>query len=177
MPAWFKATVGDFITKPPADVVGALSRELIRSFSGDHAKQRASWFEQVTLLQESLDALTGDRPQAINWGILFEYPLLRLQRRLDIVVLAGQRVAVVEFKVGADSYQRADVLQVEDYALDLRDFHEASRDLTIVPILCATDAPDHENSFEFASGVAPTWLCSAASGLIPTFGTLGFVRR
>lgn len=34
-----------------------------------------------------------------------------------------------------------DVRQVEDYALDLRDFHAASRTLTIVPILCASDAP------------------------------------
>jgi len=74
--------------------------------------------------------------------VLLEYPLLRLQRRLDAVLLCGQRVVVIEFKVGATGYTAADVRRIEDYALDLRDFHEVSHNLSIVPVLCALEAPD-----------------------------------
>jgi hypothetical protein len=51
------------------------------------------------------------------------------------------------------------VQQVEDYALDLRDFHEASHNLTILPILCATNAPDGRWTVSDVQGVADTALC------------------
>jgi hypothetical protein len=49
-------------------------------------------------------------------------------------------VLVVEFKVGASTFSRAATIQVWDYALDLKNFHEASHDKTIVPVLIATEA-------------------------------------
>ncbi len=47
---------------------------------------------------------------------------------------------VLEFKIGADAHTNADRRQVEDYALDLQDFHAGSRHHPIVPILIATRA-------------------------------------
>src|SRR5262249_12314406 len=51
---------------------------------------------------------------------------------------------VVEFKVGAAEFDRAAAEQVWDYALDLKNFHEASHSASIVPILVATGS--HESA-------------------------------
>ncbi len=59
-------------------------------------------------------------------------------RRVDTVLLIGPIVFVVEFKVGGTSFDRAGLDQVWDYALDLKNFHEASHAAPIVPILIAT---------------------------------------
>ena len=52
----------------------------------------------------------------------------------------GPVVFVIEFKVGESTFERAAVDQVWDYALDLKNFHEASHSVSIVPILIATEA-------------------------------------
>jgi hypothetical protein len=56
------------------------------------------------------------------------------------VVVAGAVVFVIEFKVGEKHFTRADLDQVWDYALDLKNFHEASHAVPILPILVATQA-------------------------------------
>lgn len=61
-------------------------------------------------------------------------------RRIDAVLLIGPVVFVVEFKVGAVVFERAAMNQVWDYALDLKNFHEASHSISLVPILIATAA-------------------------------------
>jgi hypothetical protein len=83
-----------------------------------------------------------------------------LQRRLDVVLVCGERVVVIEFKVGATTYRPIDARQVEDYALDLRDFHEASHTLNIIPVLCATEATAESLSTNTGSGVAPLCRCN-----------------
>ena len=54
----------------------------------------------------------------------------------------GPVVFVIEFKVGESVFDRAAVDQVWDYALDLKNFHEASHSASIVPILIATEATE-----------------------------------
>ncbi|MEO8381671.1 MAG: DNA/RNA helicase domain-containing protein [Acidobacteriota bacterium] len=61
-------------------------------------------------------------------------------RRVDVVLLIHGVVFVVEFKVGASGFDSAAVEQAWDYALDLKNFHAASHDLPIVPVVVATDA-------------------------------------
>jgi hypothetical protein len=61
-------------------------------------------------------------------------------RRIDTVLLIGPIVFVVEFNVGESVFDRAGLDQVWDYALDLKNFHEASHSASIVPILIATEA-------------------------------------
>ena len=50
---------------------------------------------------------------------------------------------VIEFKVGDTAFERAAIDQVWDYALDLKNFHEASHSAPIIPILIATGAGVH----------------------------------
>lgn len=61
-------------------------------------------------------------------------------RRIDAVLLIGPVAFVIEFKVGESGFDRASVDQVWDYSLDLKNFHEASHSISIVPILIATKA-------------------------------------
>jgi hypothetical protein len=63
-------------------------------------------------------------------------------RRVDVVLLTGSVVFVLEFKVGEQDFDRAAVEQVWDYALDLKNFHEGSHTATLVPILVVTGAPN-----------------------------------
>ena len=60
------------------------------------------------------------------------------------MLLLGPIIFVIEFKVGERSFTQAAVEQVWDYALDLKNFHEASHAAAIVPILLATEAAGTE---------------------------------
>ena len=61
-------------------------------------------------------------------------------RRIDVVLVIGPAVFAIEFKVGEKTFERAAIDQVWDYGLDLKNFHEASHDASIIPILIATEA-------------------------------------
>ena len=70
--------------------------------------------------------------------IFLEFSIPRMGSRADAVLLIGPIVFVVEFKVGESVFDRAAIEQVWDYALDLKNFHEASHQVSLVPILIAT---------------------------------------
>jgi len=97
--------------------------------------QREAWRQQIQILRPALNGLpTGT--------VCFEYIIPRMGKRVDNVLLIGNTVVVIEFKVGSKTYERAAKRQAVDYALDLKNFHEGSREATIVPVLVATHAPD-----------------------------------
>jgi len=99
--------------------------------------QRDAWLEEIEILRSAIQGLSG--------SIFLEFTIPRMGRRIDAVLLAGTGVLAIEFKVGKDSFDRAAVEQVWDYALDLKNFHEASHSVPIVPILVATEAQDAES--------------------------------
>ena len=96
--------------------------------------QKEAWLEQITFLQKNLEGLTGT--------LFLEFNIPRMGSRVDAVLLIGPVVFVVEFKVGEVTFGRAAVDQVWDYALDLKNFHEASHQVSLVPILIATEAKE-----------------------------------
>ncbi|HXL82172.1 MAG TPA: DUF2075 domain-containing protein [Pyrinomonadaceae bacterium] len=61
-------------------------------------------------------------------------------RRIDVVLLIGSVLFVLEFKVGEKIFTSYALNQVYDYALDLKNFHETSRELFIAPLVIATNA-------------------------------------
>ena len=106
---------------------------------------------RVPFLDHPLIELMAQIPASKNWGLLLEYPIPRRQKRIDGVVLADELIFVLEFKVGADTYEPLARRQAEDYSLDLRDFHERSLGHVVIPVLVATDAPDKPNSDALSS--------------------------
>ncbi|MGK4455947.1 hypothetical protein, partial [Klebsiella pneumoniae] len=69
-------------------------------------------------------------------------------KRADAVLILGRVIFVLEFKDGEADYAAAAIEQVEDYALDLKNFHEGSHDLAIVPVLVPLDAR-HSRSIQY----------------------------
>ncbi len=61
-------------------------------------------------------------------------------RRIDVVLLVGPAILVLEFKVGEKEFTAYGLDQVWDYALDLKNFHEPSHNRLVAPILIATKA-------------------------------------
>ena len=92
-----------------------------------------------------------EKPESADWTLLLEYTIPRRQKRLDAVLLAHELIIAVEFKTGDRTFTLGGQRQVEDYALDLRDFHAASHGRQIVPILVSLRAPDPSHPYD-ASG-------------------------
>ena len=127
--AWYSASIAEFLQEKSDTIVGRLATNNEFALLGT---QRDAWLAQLELLQNSLVGLTG--------SIFLEFNIPRIGRRIDAVLLIGPVVFVIEFKVGESAFERSAVDQVWDYALDLKNFHEASHTVSIVPILVATGA-------------------------------------
>lgn len=119
-----------------ADDVDFIKGQLAVAGSND-PQQMFAWEEEISLLREILSTWQGE-----NAEVLFEYTIPRLAKRVDVVLLIRGIIFVVEFKAGQTQYLQADMEQVMDYALDLKNFHKESHQRTIVPILVATEATD-----------------------------------
>lgn len=126
--AYYKDTIRDFCGTAPDNIMG----QLVSAHNFTLLEtQRDAWVEQILLLQSILRSLKGH--------IYFEYSIPRMGKRIDVLLIIDGAIFVVEFKVGASSFLGADLDQVTDYALDLRNFHEGSHDAHIAPILVSTD--------------------------------------
>ncbi len=123
---------------------GLSGNSLARStagFASQYLKQIDAWQEELQLLEQLCQALMLRQPPSRTWSILLEYPIPRRSKYPDIVLLAEDVIFVIELKCGSATFDSAAQWQVEDYALDLRDFHRASKDRPIIPVLVATQAP------------------------------------
>ena len=102
-----------------------------------------AWKGEIELMQEVL------QPWADEAGeIVFEYDIPRLGKRIDVVLLLRGIIFCLEFKVGQKDALQADVEQVMDYALDLKNFHRFSHDRMIVPILIPTNYERVSSDFQ-----------------------------
>jgi DUF2075 family protein len=127
--AWYGASISEFLQARPETIVGQLTTH---SEFAVLPTQTEAWLAQIRLLKEHLAGLTG--------SIFFEFNIPRMGRRVDAVLVIGPVVFVIEFKVGENLFERSAVDQAWDYALDLKNFHQASHAVSIVPILIATGA-------------------------------------
>lgn len=137
MSAYHAITVAKLLIASVDEVVG----QLAINQSGIQQTQLNAWHNQVRVLKVAADELSNRIDSAQDWTLLFEYEMLRIQRRIDLVLIATDVVFSIEFKMGATGFNAADRRQTEDYAFDLRDFHAGSRDTPIVPVLCSSKAP------------------------------------
>ena len=123
----FNSDIATFLNKEKESIFGVLCD----NYHGD-AKTTTleSWMKEIEILQSEL----------IPWKesdskIIFEYDIPRLGKRIDVVLLINGIVFCLEFKTGEQIVGEAEVDQVLDYALDLKNFHKYSFDRVIVPVL------------------------------------------
>ena len=112
---FYRTTLSDFINSSVDAIFGCISR----NDEGDSvAEQKFAWSEEIEVMQNVLRPWKED-----NGEIIFEYSIPRLGKRIDVVLLLRGLVFVIEFKAGQNTYMQADMEQVLDYALDLKNFH------------------------------------------------------
>jgi len=126
---YYSDTITDFLKSLPTEILGKLVQ------SNDFAleqTQRDAWVAEIHILQKTLQPYKG--------SIYFEYSIPRMGKRIDVVVITGSTIFILEFKVGETEFPSYATDQVWDYALDLKNFHETSHEHFIAPVLIATKA-------------------------------------
>lgn len=130
---YYSDTIAKFLEKGNEAILGAL--ESNNNFALE-TSQRDAWLEEIRILKASL------LPYLEHGKVYFEYSIPRLGKRIDVVLLIGPVIFVLEFKVGEREFAAHALDQVCDYALDLKNFHESSHDRPIAPVLISTEADD-----------------------------------
>ncbi|WP_035595462.1 DUF2075 domain-containing protein [Hyphomonas polymorpha] len=156
--SYYHAPLATFLTTPRDTILGELSRSHHFALEGT---QRDAWLVQIDLLQQALAGLDSGT-------IFFEFAIPRMGKRADVVLLLAGIVFVIEFKVGSDTFDRAAIDQVHDYALDLKNFHRGSHDVPILPILIATRAGNvGPVDIQWAVDQVAAPICCAHDHLLP----------
>lgn len=129
----YGARFDEFVKASSTEILG----ELAQRAGGDlDLTQNNAWQEQIEILK-SLHLPESEHSSA---KIYFEYTIPRLGRRADVILIVGHVLFVLEFKAGETQFNIAALDQVWDYALDLKNFHDASHSICIAPVLVATKA-------------------------------------
>ena len=133
----YENSIRDFIIEDDKSILGALCDHF---FGVVLTTQIEAWHGEISILKQTLS-----RYKDSDGRVIFEYDIPRLGKRIDAVLLLNGIVFCLEFKVGESHILEADVDQVLDYALDLKNFHKFSQDRIIVPILIATNYREATN--------------------------------
>ena len=128
--AYYCNNIPAFIQEDSSSIIG----QLVRHSFDVNKEQSDAWENQVQELQTRLEqcGMEGD--------IIFEYDIVRLGKRIDVILLIRHMVFSLEFKNGKSAFVAQDAQQAEDYALDIKNFHKESENLYVCPILIATKA-------------------------------------
>lgn len=153
----YAASVPDFLSDTPEKIIGAL---VSWSEFADELSQKSAWSHEIAILKQLLRGKS-------DGTLFFEFDIPRLGRRVDTIFILRNTLFVIEFKVGESTFTRAAIDQVWDYALDLKNFHEPSHAIPLIPILVATDSktiPDRLDAFARADDVMVP-VCCGVEGL------------
>jgi hypothetical protein len=126
---YYSDTISNFRNATNNEILGELTKN---SGFAIEQTQRDAWLEEIDILKRILSTFDG--------SIYFEYSIPRMGRRIDVVLIIGPALFVLEFKIGEKEFQAYALDQVCEYALDLKNFHETSRNVIIAPVLIATEA-------------------------------------
>ena len=126
---YYSDTISDFLRRNNDEILGKLAQG--NDFALEQT-QRDAWLEEIRILKNVLRTYKG--------SIYFEYSIPRMGKRIDVVLVIGAVIFVLEFKVGEKEFPPYAIDQVWDYALDLKNFHETSHDSYVAPVLIATNA-------------------------------------
>lgn len=139
--AYYSASIENFLNSDTDTILGRISQG--SDDSSIRQTQQGAWVQQIEILRPILQKHKGT--------IYFEYSIPRMGERIDVVLLIGAAIFVLEFKVGEKIFSSHGLDQVCDYALDLKNFHETSHHQYIAPVLISTGA----KAAEFFIGATP----------------------
>ena len=153
--------LSQFILAPMESMIGSLTSHAASQLltGAVEAQQVAAWRESLSWLQTAARSLASARPSATNWTIVLEYAIPRRGSRVDALLIADDRLFVLEFK--STNVDLAAKRQAEDYGIELRDFHAASHAVAIVsrPRLDPTQLLCRTHSRSLALGSSRVAIC------------------
>ena len=129
--SFYYSDIRSFLHESVEEIFGKLS---MNDEYDTAATQKFAWEEEIHTMKDVLRAYQDEQ----GW-ILFEYTIPRIGKRIDVDSLLRERIFDIEFKAGQEDILHADVDQVLDYALDLKNFHQGSAERMIAPILVPTE--------------------------------------
>ncbi len=145
MPAFYRASLLEFISSSDSELTGLLSLAYAREdFVNQKTQQTLAWAHDIFRLRKSMTELLKNRAEAETWTLLLEFNIPRKMRRIDVVILAGDQIILLEQKSHPPTNE--DCLQAEEYALLLHYFHAPTAGRHIIPIVVGSQARDDEPS-------------------------------
>jgi len=138
MASFFHATVAEFLAQTNEHVFAQLTLGYAnRGFTTQFTDQTLTWGRDVHSLRATLERCTAASSAAHSWGLVLEFSIPKKELRIDVVLLIGDTIVILEAKTGVAGTQARQ--QIEEYALLLHYFHKASNDHRIVPVLVTNE--------------------------------------
>src|SRR5678815_1819562 len=91
--AFYSASIAEFRESPVEQILGTIAGNY--SFSLE-TNQRNAWLEEIRILKEGLSTHDG--------YVYFEYAIPRMGKRIDVLLLIGAVIFVLEFKIGEKDF-------------------------------------------------------------------------
>ena len=131
---YYSASIDNFLEAPTDSIIGQLTTVSAHDINNETTQ---SWISEVNTMREALADYKG------HGSVYFEYNIPRMGRRADVIAVIENIIFVMEFKTSEQKFSREADIQVWDYALDLKNFQEGSRDRILIPIQVV---PNEKNS-------------------------------
>ena len=150
----------EFISASDSTLTGLLSLAYARDgFQNQKSQQTLAWAQDIFRLRETLADVVRRCAPAAKWVVLLEFNIPRKMRRIDVVLLAGDEIILLEQKSHAATAE--DCLQAEQYALLLHYFHQPSARRRIIPLVVSPASRSQEPVRQRKSpfqGTAAFWI-------------------
>lgn len=130
--AYYCDRIDGFLSTAPGKILDCLFKAVIDKERTP--EQDDAWKDEISCLQSRLKEISAEG------YVVFEYNIIRMAKRIDVVLLLRNVVYSLEFKDGQSTYYAEDMEQALDYALRLKAFHKMSKGLYVCPVLIATKA-------------------------------------
>jgi hypothetical protein len=171
-------SVSQFLSTPHSAIIQHMQAQVTAIFgptstpakiSAFNSSQHAAWVDELKVLAAALQSAVTTDPSASQWELVLEYELPQQGgRRPDVVVLAGNSVVVLEFKMKPHP-TIADIDQLDDYVRDIKFYHTESHKSArvcgaLVATLSASDTTYGNVTSLCPSGIASFLLSSATPG-------------
>lgn len=106
MSCFYRASVAEFVAQDEEQVLARLGVAYARrGYTTQFADQTLTWKRDLGSLREGLEACIAETNAARLWGLLLEFSIPRKEMRIDVVLLIGDAIVILEAKTGRIALQ------------------------------------------------------------------------
>ncbi len=154
--AYYTNFINEFVAENSDTIYGKISGNY--DLNKLSIQQSNAWKTQVKILKNQLSTLNGK--------VYFEFTIPRMGKKVDNILIIGNSIFVLEFKIGSEVYDKYALDQAFDYGLDLNNFHEGSHNKIIIPILIADKALEVQNVYKKSIDNLYETICANSDNLL-----------